>query len=777
MTRKAQDNSNGDPSTTNITSATDVVAAQTTVGETPGDAPQVEDVPEDENFRLVLKTLLGGLQLSFVATTGDTLMDVRQFLTEASETCFYTHYILRHDGVELNDFVEVSTLVERTPEGPVVNLVMAEGLYEDRTVRMHVRRLREILEPPKVTPGSAAFLLLPSVQDGALVSSPLDKTLDVTALETEEEQKGPMTSACHLPAIFDFDFGVPMPPKDPQCLKSVTLSPLNPPPPHRLLHGDLVYLDVVLCDDRACVVTATARGFYVNCTPSTGATRVLNPERDTASTLSYTLVGLLNQLSPAFKRNIVKLMVAHASRDPLEAIAHQSVISPWVVAPRDAHAPDPHRLEDWVANAYGMEGGTISRDWNEEQQSCRELAKDTPRDATLRQRTIFKITADFVEAATKGAVAVIDRCIPPINPMDPTAAQMYVYNSIFFSFAADRPPNAPDGVGHTPSEIPEGAPSGKPEGAGRGEVSADVESALAEQTSYASSNADLVGVRHFSRTDTDGLYTLATALVDYRGSRVVAQSIIPGILQGEQLSSLIYGSVDGGQKVLWHEAFHEKLRAAAAPLHIKECTVVDGSGAEHKIAAPVDCKGIMGSDSRMYLLDLVRITPLDPAFEGDPRDGGLLRWELVHNFLRAKTARPEGDPRDGGLLRWELVHNFLCAKTAAAAADKPEKEVEMLTMNPNIMLSERTPAHAWTLSGEDLAGDEALIRECAASLALAVIPGLVHRFRALAVSPVDGRQLACEMHSEGVNMRYLGAVHAAAHQYLGREGAITKRLR
>jgi len=39
-------------------------------------------VPADENYKLVVKTLLGGMQLSFVATTGDTIMDVRQFLSE-----------------------------------------------------------------------------------------------------------------------------------------------------------------------------------------------------------------------------------------------------------------------------------------------------------------------------------------------------------------------------------------------------------------------------------------------------------------------------------------------------------------------------------------------------------------------------------------------------------------------------------------------------------------------------------------------------------------------
>ncbi len=39
---------------------------------------------------------------------------------------------------------------------------------------------------------------------------------------------------------------------------------------------------------------------------------------------------------------------------------------------------------------------------------------------------------------------------------------------------------------------------------------------------------DLQGVKAYSTVDADGLYTLGTVVVDYRGYRVTAQSIIPG---------------------------------------------------------------------------------------------------------------------------------------------------------------------------------------------------------------------------------------------------------
>lgn len=42
----------------------------------------------------------------------------------------------------------------------------------------------------------------------------------------------------------------------------------------------------------------------------------------------------------------------------------------------------------------------------------------------LRDRALYKVTSDFVDAATSGAIGVISRCIPPINPTDPECFHM-----------------------------------------------------------------------------------------------------------------------------------------------------------------------------------------------------------------------------------------------------------------------------------------------------------------------------------------------------------------
>ncbi len=70
-------------------------------------------------------------------------------------------------------------------------------------------------------------------------------------------------------------------------------------------------------------------------------------------------------------------------------------------------------------------------------------------------------------------------------------------------------------------------------------------------------SSDLQGVRAYASVDTEGLYTLGTVVVDYRGYRITAQSIIPGILEREQEQSVVYGSVDFGKTVVSNDKYKE----------------------------------------------------------------------------------------------------------------------------------------------------------------------------------------------------------------------------
>lgn len=96
-------------------------------------------------------------------------------------------------------------------------------------------------------------------------------------------------------------------------------------------------------------------------------------------------------------------------------------------------------------NRYRILG--YCRDWNTEIQHARDLPRNDVQERILRDRKVYCVQADFLDAARKGAMyntvfithirEVIDGNIPPINPTDGSKAFMYIYNNIFYSFALD----------------------------------------------------------------------------------------------------------------------------------------------------------------------------------------------------------------------------------------------------------------------------------------------------------------------------------------------------
>lgn len=215
-------------------------------------------------------------------------------------------------------------------------------------------------------------------------------------------------------------------------------------------------------------------------------------------------------------------------------------------------------------------------------QTTRELPRKTLPERLLRERAIFKVHGDFVIAATRGAMAVIDGNVLAINPGEDPKMQMFIWNNIFFSLGFDVRDHYK-------------------------ELGGDVAAFVAPRN-------DLHGVRVYSAVDIEGLYTLGTVVVDYRGYRVTAQSIIPGILEREQEQSVVYGSIDFGKTVLSHPKYLELLQKAGKHLKILPHWVLNERNEPVELCSSVECKGIIGNDGRYYILDLLRTFPPDVNF-------------------------------------------------------------------------------------------------------------------------------------------------------------------
>ena len=147
----------------------------------------------------------------------------------------------------------------------------------------------------------------------------------------------------------------------------------------------------------------------------------------------------------------------------------------------------------------------------------------------------------------------------------------------------------------------------------------------------------MTGLRNLQLLEIEGLNYLATTVVNYRGHRVICQSIIPGILNNSELASLAeYGTVDDQKTIQSNEEFHAMMKQVAEKMNIPENKVLDGEGKEIDIAGCVEIKGIRGTDKRRYIVDLQGMTPRDANFLGEENHTCLVRQELVLLYQRHK---------------------------------------------------------------------------------------------------------------------------------------------
>uniref|UniRef100_M4A2C1 Clustered mitochondria protein homolog n=1 Tax=Xiphophorus maculatus TaxID=8083 RepID=M4A2C1_XIPMA len=763
--------------------------AHTEEGELKQDGNSEADGGEDPNEQEVIVIQDTGFTVKIQApgtepfdlqvSPQEMVQEIHQVLMDREDTCHRTCFSLQLDGNVLDNFAELKS-IEGLQEGSLLKVV--EEPYTVREARIHVRHIRDLLkslDPSDAYNGvdcnSLSFLSI--FTDGDLGDSGKRKKKG-----TELEQIDCTPPEHILPGSKERPL-VPLQPqnkdwKPMQCLKVLTMSGWNPPPGNRKMHGDLMYLYIVTVEERHVSITASTRGFYLN----QSTTYTFNPKPANPSFLSHSLVELLSQISPAFKKNFTSLQKKRVQRHPFERIATPFQVYSWT-APQVDHAMDCVRAEDAYTSRLGYEehipGQT--RDWNEELQTTRELPRKNLPERLLRERAIFKVHSDFAAAATRGAMAVIDGNVMAINPGEETRMQMFIWNNIFFSLGFD--------------------------------VRDHYRELGGDAAAHAAPTNDLNGVRAYGAVDVEGLYTLGTVVVDYRGYRVTAQSIIPGILEREQEQSVIYGSIDFGKTVVSHGKYLELLDKTSRPLKVQQHKVLNEKEESVELCSSVECKGIIGNDGRHYILDLLRTFPPDLNFlpvdgeelsaesqrQGFPRQHrhrlACLRQELIEAFvehryllfmkmaalqLMQQKASKDSSKTDVPAITEtsleESIPGLAQAKELAETlvsedgSDPKSREVVLnackavgsisntsfdIRFNPDIFSpGVRFPED--TL--EDVQKQKQLLKDAAAFLVICQIPSLVKDCLDHSTLPMDGATLTEALHQRGINVRYLGTV-------------------
>ncbi|KAJ1848086.1 Intracellular distribution of mitochondria, partial [Coemansia sp. RSA 2703] len=773
-------------------------------------------------YNLTIKAPNGSV-IPIVATSQETIQDLKQAIGETPSTIEYSCFYLAFNDQRLNDFAELGEIEELPKEA---HLTMHEDQYTERDARAHVSRLRDLLAGPSTAnpiiagldAGASIFSTVKHPNgavdepDAELLSASTNSaddaaSSDAAPVKNGSEKKGKgkgkdkskeasaeasANEAAAVekiaPLVKDHAFKGyqidSVPPFSvissaeaisalgvPQCVKQLILSGWNPVPRYRQLQGDLLYLLVTTLENQTYHITASRDGFYVN---SSSLVR-FNPEvfsdarngqtngqsaRDADHYRAHSLVTLLRRLSPRFARALDEVQREMARREPVEVVPFVSAsqaATPWLArgsANRVPSSYDLGRAQETFLQA-GSQGTESLRDWNEELQSIREMARSNLSERVVRDRQLHKWHAEFAEAAVQGAMAVVDGEMAPLNPLDPSDQHMFLRDNIFYSKGFD----------------------------GR-ETFAELGG---DAAAHVATGKDITGVRLLNQLDIEGLHTLGSVVIDYCGVRVVAQSVVPGIFRRQETTQIVYGSVDNGKTLSASEEFHKLLAPVAKALHFGEHAVADAEGTEFQLYTSADVKGLTGTDGRKYLLDLYRMSPVDVEFlerecgeQGEavyPHKLVLLRPELMDIFWENKVRKAvqeyavakaseagkneeaegaEGAAKDGE--ENKAVDDEQTAEDGEESKPTEAQQTPMADFEFSLDFSPDafTPIQARSKNAEDPLASA--VRSASQFLREVGVPAFARELATYTTSPLSGDALVVAMHQRGINMRYLGLI-------------------
>jgi len=577
-------------------------------------------------FQVNIKLPHQPYEIQIMVSPQEQVQDLRQSIMESPGTFQYTCFHLEHKGERINDYVELSE-VKELAAGSELKLI--EDPYTEKEARTHLIRIREIIgaagnRTDTLYGLSAGLSLHDNVSPWKDPNAPPDST--------EEAASGNAPGTSNALADYSFE-GAPsistllLPTQEQplKTIKSINLSPWHPPPPFFRQQGHLLYLQLTTNEGEQYQITSHTSSFFVNKSSNNKFDPFQRPAPKNAS--AHSLFSLISNISTSFSQSFTALLESNNKRDPLANFQLTNAIpsSPWAVAPAltslSAHQPDLTRSQETYLMS-GVDNVENLRDWNEEIQTARELPRETVQDRVFRERLISRIFAEYNDIAARGAVMIARGEVAPLNPTETKDAQIFVYNNVFYSFGAD-------GVGTFTSEG-------------------------GDEAARVAVGKDVSGVKAVNQVDIAGLASPGTIVVDYLGKRLVAQSLVPGIFKQREPDEhqVDYGGVEGRDTVAENEAFVPTFSQVSKALKVKKHPVWDKEGKRHVLEASVETKGLLGTDSRKYILDLYRLTPLDITWieehwsdsaddrastnKNYPHRMAVLRPELIEAYWRLK---------------------------------------------------------------------------------------------------------------------------------------------
>eukprot|EP01038_Epipyxis_sp_PR26KG_P005210 gene5210-7248_t len=728
--------------------------------------PTAADIEENEIQSSILPTIdmfviLPNSKCVKLPSIGynDNINANRQYLSELPESAYYTSY--RLDLVNLVDDKNNICLAENEPticdefldlisvfggrndiKACILSLKLMD--YDVKKVKTQLKKTRELivyqqLSIAEVFDGSISVLLKKICGESSDVN-------DCNKNQSTSDEPPTLTNDLRLPmdseltslgnfsdfyneTLFRKTFAESLnsqlaKTRLSDVVKSISASGWNPPPPNRKLVGDLLYIEVVTATEGVIYLTAVSSGFYVNKCNRNHFDPNPAAQCHFAHELFITLLGVSSLLQSTWV-NIISKYPAVDEGKPLESVAalfmqgrgDQISLKPqWNVfnaellvntlnidnnVPTDdvlrstkaavvdkfSHKYDSYRVQTDIIDLITLGTDEIgsSREWNEETQQIRAIPAKDINEVIMKARLEYKIITEFTEACKSLALAISDGLITPLNAYEPQSpSQIFMHNGIFLSKAVDTKDSFKLFTG---------------------------DEAMRKATTRDLNNHKIVRSLGIS-----GLSTVVLTIIDFKGDRIVGQSMIPGIItQSENHARLMYGILEKEKSLIVKNSSLKVMEELGKKLHIakrnvklfpsgndKETSesqvsiVEEDKTAKDSVVAPIEeipqsvkiddidnvevslqgdietiphvgpleCKLLEGTDGKMYALELLRLTPRDANFVKGEKGTGKLASEVLDKV--------DDNIAVTYVIRHELVGLFIQAKV-----DKMKNELNV----------------------------------------------------------------------------------------------------
>lgn len=183
------------------------------------------------------------------------------------------------------------------------------------------------------------------------------------------------------------------------------------------------------------------------------------------------------------------------------------------------------------------------------------------------------------------------------------------------------------------------------------------------------------------------------------------------------------------------QEFHEIVAAAGRMMFIKEGTRIFSDGSQKPWSCCLEAKGLKGIGGKKIMMEAFRTTPLDPEWLNDARRLNLrpelvrlhnakARSAFVESWLASLPPLKEGEPRPTPPEFPPILFNINCFAGADAVAT-PEEEADVRALHKQMMEEQ--------------------------------VPQLLARFAEGSIAPLDGFSLVEMLHTEGINVRWVGS--------------------